>query len=93
MEIPLGDLGSEHGILIGRDAQRCQVVLSDDTVSQLHARIVRDGDGFAIIDMGATNPVLVNGERAERSRLHDLDRITLGEDEFAFLVVPLGPTG
>lgn len=91
MEIALGVLADQEGLVIGRDAQRCQVVLPDDAVSQLHARILRAGDGFTIIDLGATNPVLVNGQTVERGALHDLDRVTLGASEFVFLTVDLGP--
>jgi len=90
MEIVLGSLADQEGVMIGRDAHRCQVVLPDDSVSQLHARILRAGSAFTIIDMGATNPVLVNGERVERGPLRDLDQVTLGEGEFVFLAVELG---
>ncbi len=91
MEIALGVLADQEGLVIGRDAQRCQVVLPDDAVSLLHARILRAGDGFTVIDLGATNPVLLNGQTVERGALRDLDRVTLGVSEFVFLTVDLGP--
>ncbi|MDP1793629.1 MAG: FHA domain-containing protein, partial [Acidimicrobiales bacterium] len=47
---------------IGR-GQGCQVQLSDSMVSQLHARLFRDGKGLHIEDLGSTNGTYLNGRK------------------------------
>lgn len=56
-------------IEIGRDP-RCQVRFDDSekfrTVSRHHAAIVRDGDGWKLIQLSKVNSTLLNGRRVER---------------------------
>lgn len=47
-------------VLVGRDAA-CDVVLDDDVVSAVHARITRRPDGLAIDDAGSTNGTRLDG--------------------------------
>ena len=47
---------------IGRHAS-CDLVLDDDTVSRVHARVERTDGGFALMDLGSSNGTRVNGER------------------------------
>ena len=50
-------------LTIGR-APGCAVALPADTfVSQVHARVFRQGDGYWVEDLGSTNGTLVNGRR------------------------------
>jgi hypothetical protein len=71
---------------IGRAAGN-ELVLSDATVSAHHAVIRRRRDGsFAIIDLGAVNPVLVNGVAATQAPLRGGDRIDLGETSLRFFL-------
>src|SRR5688572_20259024 len=49
-------------ITIGR-ADKCQVVLDDTYVSQIHARIFPKGDGVALEDLGSTNGTYLNRRR------------------------------
>ncbi|MCA9592746.1 MAG: diguanylate cyclase [Myxococcales bacterium] len=56
----------------------CTVVFADDGVSRRHARIVRDGDGYLLEDLGSANGTFVAGERVERHRLADGDVFQLG---------------
>lgn len=60
------------------------IVLEDVTVSRRHARVVRGRDGFYVEDLGSRNHTFVNEERAERRRLADGDRITVGISAIVF---------
>jgi DNA-binding response OmpR family regulator len=63
---------------IGRSAL-CDVVVPRETVSRLHARIVRDGPRFRLEDAGSANGTFVNGERLTAPHLlADRDQIGLG---------------
>ena len=54
------DLGDE--LIIGR-ADKCQIVLDDTYVSQVHARIFSRGEGFVLEDLGSTNGTYLNRRR------------------------------
>lgn len=70
-------------VVIGR-LSTCGVYLQDANVSREHAVFVRDGSGWAIVDMGSTNGTLVNGARVSKQRLDDGDRIVVGVTELVF---------
>lgn len=81
--VPLGD-----DALIGRSGERCRIVLVDEAVSSLHARIRWQDDAFVLTDVGSTNGSFVNGEELRASRaLKDGDRITFGTTRLAFMQV------
>jgi phosphoserine phosphatase RsbU/P len=64
--------------VIGRHPE-CEVQLHSNMVSRKHARVLRDGDDYAIEDLGSGNGTYVNGRRIEgRTPLAHLDRIKLG---------------
>ena len=74
-------------IIIGRHPE-CQVRFPKDvtTLSRKHARIVREGNRFKLIDE-STNGTFVNGKAAAQTYLKDGDVITLSEGgpKFSFL--------
>jgi serine/threonine-protein kinase len=73
-------LGKE-GVLIGR-SPRCQVVLSDSTVSNEHAWIVPLGSSVVVIDRGSANGTYVNSvdsPRVSKVSIKDGDRIFIGK--------------
>lgn len=70
-------------LVIGR-LDACDICLEDRNASREHAAIVRDGAGWAVMDLGSTNGTLLNGERAERARLREGDIVTVGVTEFVF---------
>jgi pSer/pThr/pTyr-binding forkhead associated (FHA) protein len=76
--------------VIGRDAQ-CQIRLQDPDASRRHAAIQPFGREFYIMDMGSTNGTLINGRQEEKRILRHADRITIGQQEFQFLLT--GPDG
>jgi transcriptional regulator with AAA-type ATPase domain len=81
---------------IGRGASRAlhashrqvRVDLSDRWTSQLHARLLRDGDGWILEDAGSKNGTRLNGERVGRAVVGDGDVLEVGG---TFLVLRHGP--
>ncbi len=69
-------LGDE--ISIGRTSS-AQLVLSDQSLSRLHATIFREGEDVWILDENSSNGTFVGGERiAPERKLKDGDEILLG---------------
>ncbi len=66
---------------VGRVAGN-QVVLRDELVSKLHARI-QVGDTIEVIDQNSANGVLVGGQRVGRLRVGPDDVISLGDTEIS----------
>lgn len=80
-------------VLIGRDAH-CHIDLSDDDeVSHQHACIEQRRDGIYIKDLGALNPILVNGRAAKEAKLAQGDRIEIGRTQLQFQLIEGGATG
>src|SRR5436190_2217949 len=52
---------ARQGVVIGRDADQCDVTLIHSTVSRRHARLVLAGEALQIEDLGSTNGTSVNG--------------------------------
>jgi len=74
-------------MFIGRDGTRCEMVLEDLAISELHARIKREDGQFILHDLGSTNGTFVNGEQVYRRPLSDKDRLQLGETQLVFIEV------
>ena len=78
-------MSRRDGLLIGRDFEQCDIVLSDSTVSRRHARLVFDNGLLQIEDLGSTNGTAVNGEPADPGQLQRLQsgaRLKIGEIDF-----------
>ncbi len=76
------ELGS-GSLLIGR-LPECDVLLSDNLVSRMHARISVQGEGVVVEDLHSTNGVYVNGVKVGHSTvLCEGDRILIGTTEFS----------
>src|SRR2546423_9756066 len=55
------------------------IVIDDDSVSLMHAKIIgRDGI-WLVKDMNSTNGTLLNGQSVTESRLRDNDKLTFGD--------------
>ena len=67
-----------EGLTIGR-ADDNTIVLRDARASRKHARIVGDGDGFAIEDTSSSNGTFVDGAQVHRMRLARGQMVTVGE--------------
>lgn len=67
---------------IGKKRGEVDLVLSDPSISRLHARIVKEEDGFYLEDMNSTNGTFKNGlqlQPYEKRKLEEGDEITLGK--------------
>lgn len=66
-------------IVIGRD-EGVDIVISTPAVSRRHARVMMEGDGYAIEDLGSSNGTFVNGDRLiGRRKLQHGDEVRLGQ--------------
>lgn len=79
VQLPFGS--STVGRSIGND-----VVLKDELVSKVHARIVI-GEGIEVIDQNSANGVLVGGQRVGRIRVGSDDVVTMGDTELSIVQV------
>jgi pSer/pThr/pTyr-binding forkhead associated (FHA) protein len=73
-----------HGMMIGRAADQCELVLAHGTVSRRHARLVLAGEALQIEDQGSTNGTSVNGKAVTAGAsavIHPGDRIQMGDVE------------
>jgi DNA-binding winged helix-turn-helix (wHTH) protein len=68
--------------VLGRDAEVGG--FESTTVSRRHARIVIDGQGAFLEDLGSKNGTFVRGTRITREQLSDGDRIELGSVVLTF---------
>jgi hypothetical protein len=73
----------EDRLLLGR-GEHNQICLDSPEISRHHASISRDGTSFFVEDLGSVNGLTVNGELANKRRLHDRDVITIGPFQLTF---------
>lgn len=71
-------------LTIGRSPDS-DLFLDDITVSRRHARVVRDGSGYAIEDLNSLNGTYVNRRRVERQHLHSGDEVLIGKFRLGYL--------
>ncbi|MDP9373771.1 MAG: FHA domain-containing protein, partial [Chloroflexota bacterium] len=87
------DIGKRYDLdtvqlTVGRGADN-DMVLNDPMVSRYHAVVKRQGGGFAIIDLGSANPVVINDRVLEPGLPHQLqhrDVVFIGKTVFSFQV-------
>jgi diguanylate cyclase (GGDEF)-like protein len=72
-------------VVLGRDADCCDLVLGLDDVSRRHARVIPDGGGHAVEDLGSTNGTWVGRERVTRRPLASGDLVTVGSAVLKYL--------
>lgn len=70
--------GHQAELVIGRN-QSCDVVLSDPSVSRLHARLVFRDHKWIVQDLRSTNGTIVNGTPVGRCELRPGDLLVLGD--------------
>lgn len=68
---------------LGRSSE-CDVVLRDRSISRKHAVLVRQGEAWIVEDLGSTNGLSRDGQRAERLELADGDEFALGDLRLRF---------
>ncbi|HEX7671491.1 MAG TPA: GGDEF domain-containing protein [Polyangiaceae bacterium] len=75
----------QGNFLIGRDAD-CALVLPDPGVSGHHALLEDRGGAWALVDLGSTNGISVNGQKCFEADLRHGDKLTLGTTVLRFEV-------
>ena len=73
-------------VFIGRDPNKCQIVLDDPGSSQVHAVIRRKGSHCELEDLGSTNGIKLNGSRVNQGSLSHGDKFFIGSTSFQFIV-------
>ncbi len=74
-----------HEIVIGRDPAG-SICIPEQAVSRLHARIVAEGDGWVVQDLGSRNGTMVRGEfLLGQRRLRHGDDLRVGDAVFKFV--------
>ena len=63
-------------VVIGRKSD-ADIVLQSPYISRQHAKLVKDAEGYRLIDLRSTHGTFVNGERIEHHKLEFGDRICL----------------
>lgn len=77
-------LGISRPNIIGRDPNKADIIIDEDSVSREHARVRFENGQFVIYDMASTGGTHVNGNVVQRQMLYDNDRINLGRVELVF---------
>jgi adenylate cyclase len=76
-----------EGVVIGRDLDHCDAVLSHPTVSRRHARLVLAENILQVEDLGSTNGTAIDGAVLAAGVLRPLQagaRLRIGDIELAF---------
>ncbi len=80
-------IGRDHAVttecVVGRGTD-ADFVLEDTNTSRRHCRVLLDGGGYAVEDLGSRNGTFVNGIRVQRVVVGDGDVIRIGSTEFVF---------
>ena len=69
-------------VFIGRDPGKCEIVLSDQEVSGVHAVIRKSVVVLVLEDMNSANGTLLNGERINKKELASGDEFVIGSTTF-----------
>ncbi|MEX1099359.1 MAG: FHA domain-containing protein, partial [Bacteriovoracaceae bacterium] len=69
-------------VFIGRDPEKCQIVLNDSEVSSVHAVIRKTLINCFIEDLNSSNGTIYNGERVNKSELANNDNFQIGSTIF-----------
>ncbi|MCO6449690.1 MAG: FHA domain-containing protein [Caldilineales bacterium] len=70
--------------VIGRDASRVDILITDPTVSGRHAQIRYEDGRFVLHDLGSTNGISMGGHRIQRWPLQEGDEFRLGNARLVF---------
>lgn len=81
---PQGDFTLDKDEMrVGR-ATDCEIVVDNLGVSRHHCSVVRDGDGWAVVDKGSNNGTFVGGQRVTKHRLNNGDRVIMGKHSLLY---------
>lgn len=66
-------------IVIGRDAEKCQIMLTDPKVSRVQCEVVVHGSAVTVRDLSQKNTLKVNEQDIEYATLQDKDEFSFGQ--------------
>ena len=76
----------QEEIFIGRDPNKCQIVLQEKEVSVVHA-VIRNSKGLSQIeDLNSSNGTIYNGKRINKATISDGDEFIIGSTTFTVKV-------
>jgi pSer/pThr/pTyr-binding forkhead associated (FHA) protein/tetratricopeptide (TPR) repeat protein len=70
-------------LVVGRTGEN-DIVLNHKSISRHHAKVIRDGERYVVVDLESANGVRVNGAEYERIELHPGDIVELGHVKLRF---------
>ncbi|MCO4792891.1 MAG: FHA domain-containing protein [Bacteriovoracaceae bacterium] len=73
--------------IIGRDPEKCDIVLNDPEVSAKHAIVRKNNITCVLEDLNSGNGTLLNGERVNKSNLTNNDEFIIGETTFTVHII------
>lgn len=71
-------------LVIGRTPEN-DIILNHKSISRHHAKVIRDGDRYVVVDLESANGVRINGVEQERVELDSGDVIELGHVRLRFV--------
>lgn len=74
----------KEAMTIGRAGT--DIILDEESVSTKHARIVRDGERWKVVDLMSANGVYVNGKKSQVAYLSPGDAVRFGRLEMRFVI-------
>ncbi len=81
---PQGEVNLDKpSMKVGR-AMDCDIVIDNLGISRHHCTIVKEGEGFTLVDGGSNNGTYVGGQKIDRHPLKNGDRIVLGKHHLVF---------
>ncbi len=69
-------------IYIGRSTKKCHIVLEDDDVSSIHAKLSIEGKKVILEDLDSSNGIYLNGDKVSRAMLVKGDEFLVGSVSF-----------
>jgi pSer/pThr/pTyr-binding forkhead associated (FHA) protein len=69
---------------IGRDPEKCQIILTDSEASGVHAVIKKSMINCTLEDLNSSNGTVYNGERVNKAELKNGDVFEIGNVKFTF---------
>jgi hypothetical protein len=70
-------------MVVGRSPD-CGIRVEEASVSSEHARLVRDDDGWRVVNLLSTNGTFVNDKKISNAAIADGDHVRFGRAEFVF---------
>jgi pSer/pThr/pTyr-binding forkhead associated (FHA) protein/tetratricopeptide (TPR) repeat protein len=73
-------------IFIGRDANKCQILLNDPEVSSVHAVLRKNLTEITLEDLNSSNGTILNAERINKAQITPGDEFVIGGTSFTLEV-------